>query len=35
MKGLEYHQKALELAERKGNFSLLAMTKNQMVHVYR
>ena len=35
IKGLEYHQKALELAERAGNFSILAMTKNQMGHVYR
>ena len=34
-KGLEYHQKALEIAEIKGNFSILAMTKNQMGHVYR
>ena len=35
IKGLEYHQKALEIAEKKGNFSILAMTKNQMGHVYR
>lgn len=35
IKGLEYHQKALEIAEKKGNFSMLAMTKNLMGHVYR
>jgi len=35
IKGLEYHQKALEIAEKSGNYSILAMTKNQMGHVYR
>ena len=35
IKGLEYHQKALEIAEKSGNHSMLAMTKNQMGHVYR
>src|SRR5215204_473553 len=35
IKGLEYHQKALALAEKGGNFSILAMTKNQMGHIYR
>ncbi len=35
IRGLEFHQKALALAEKSGNFSILAMTKNQMGHVYR
>ena len=35
IKGLEYHQKALALAEKGGNFSILAMAKNQMGHIYR
>jgi tetratricopeptide (TPR) repeat protein len=35
IKGLEYHQKALELAEKGGNSSILAMAKNQMGHIYR
>ena len=34
-KALEYHQKALEIAEATGNFSILAMTKNLMAHIYR
>ena len=35
IKGLEYHQKALALAEKAGNSSILAMAKNQMGHIYR
>jgi tetratricopeptide (TPR) repeat protein len=35
IKGLEYHQKSLALAEQCGNFSILAMAKNQMGHIYR
>jgi tetratricopeptide (TPR) repeat protein len=35
IKALEYHQKSLALAEQCGNFSILAMAKNQMGHVYR
>ena len=35
IKGLEFHQKALTLAEKSGNFSMLAMTKNLMGHIYR
>jgi tetratricopeptide (TPR) repeat protein len=35
IKALEYHQKSLALAEEFGNFSILAMAKNQMGHIYR
>lgn len=35
IKGLEYHQKALTLAEKCANLSILAMTKNLMGHIYR
>jgi len=35
IKGLEYHHKAVALAEKTGNFSLLAMAENQMAHIYK
>ena len=35
IRGLEVQQKALQLAEKANNFSLLAMVKNQMAHTYR
>ena len=35
IRGLELSQKALILAEKAGNYSILAMTKNQMGHTYR
>jgi tetratricopeptide (TPR) repeat protein len=35
IKALEYHQKSLALAEKCGNLSILAMTKNLMGHIYR
>jgi tetratricopeptide (TPR) repeat protein len=35
IRGLETQQKALQLAEKANNFSLLAMVKNQMAHTYR
>ena len=34
-RALEYNQKALVLAEKSGNFSILAMTKNQLGNIYR
>jgi len=35
IKGLEYHHKAIALAEKTGNFSLLAMAENQLAHIYK
>jgi len=35
IKGLEYHIKAMQLAEKSGNQSVLALVKNQMAHVYK
>ena len=35
IRGLQMQQKSLVLAEKAGNFSLLAMVKNQMGHTYR
>ncbi|MBK8494441.1 MAG: tetratricopeptide repeat protein [Chitinophagaceae bacterium] len=35
IKGLEYHHKAISLAEKTGNFSLLAMAENQLAHIYK
>jgi tetratricopeptide (TPR) repeat protein len=35
IKGLQMQQKALVLAEKANNFSVLAMVKNQMAHTYR
>lgn len=35
IKGLDFHHKALALAETTRNFSLLAMVENQMAHVYK
>ena len=35
IKGLDYHHKAMVLAEKTGNFSLLAMAENQMAHIYK
>ncbi len=35
IKGLDYHLKALQVAERVGNQSVLAMVKNQMANIYK
>jgi tetratricopeptide (TPR) repeat protein len=35
IRGLQLQQKALQLAEKADNFSVLAMVKNQMGHTYR
>lgn len=35
IKGLDYHHKAIALAEKSKNFSVLAMAENQMAHVYK
>ena len=35
IRGLALSQKALILAEKAGNYTILAMTKNQMGHTYR
>jgi tetratricopeptide (TPR) repeat protein len=35
IRGLQLQQKALQLAEKANNFSVLAMVKNQMGHTYR
>ena len=35
IKGLNYHHKAISLAEKAGNFSLLAMAENQLAHIYK
>jgi len=35
VKGLKYHQTAVDLARENGNVVLFAMTKNQMAHVYK
>ncbi len=35
IRALEVQQKGLVLAEKAGNFSILAMIKNQMAHTYR
>jgi len=35
IRGLALSQKALILAEKAGNYAILAMTKNQMGHTYR
>ena len=35
IKGLEYHHKAIALAESSGNFSLLAIAENQIGHIYK
>ena len=35
IRGLQLQQKALQLAEKANNYSLLAMVKNQMGHTYR
>jgi tetratricopeptide (TPR) repeat protein len=35
IRGLQLQQKALQLAEKANNFSILAMVKNQMGHTYR
>lgn len=35
IKGLDFHHKALALAEKSGNNSLLAMVENQMAHIYK
>jgi tetratricopeptide (TPR) repeat protein len=35
IKGLDYHHKAITLAEKNGNFSLLAMAENQLAHIYK
>ena len=35
IKGLEYHHKAIALAEKSKNLSVLAMAENQIAHVYK
>ena len=35
IKGLDYHHKAMELAEKSGNFTILAIAENQMAHIYK
>jgi tetratricopeptide (TPR) repeat protein len=35
IKGLDYHHRAIALAEKTGNFSLLAMAENQLAHIYK
>src|SRR6478736_3550651 len=35
IKGLEYHHKAIALAQQSGNKSLLALAQNQMAHIYK
>jgi tetratricopeptide (TPR) repeat protein len=35
VKGLNYHLKALQLAEKCGNQSVLALVKTQMAHIYK
>lgn len=35
VKGLEYHRKAVALAEKTGNKVLLAFALNQMAHIYK
>ena len=35
IKGLDYHHKALVLAEKSGNQSVLALVENQMGHIYK
>ena len=35
IKGLDYHHKAIALAESSGNFSLLAIAENQIGHIYK
>ena len=35
IKGLNYHHTAITLAEKTGNFSLLAMAENQLAHIYK
>jgi tetratricopeptide (TPR) repeat protein len=35
IKGLDYHHKAIALADKTGNFSLLAMAENQLAHIYK
>ncbi|MBZ5858349.1 tetratricopeptide repeat-containing sensor histidine kinase [Flavihumibacter profundi] len=35
IKGLECHHKAIALAEKSGNKSLLALAQNQMAHIYK
>lgn len=35
IKALDYHHRAIALAEKSNNLSLLAITENQMAHVYK
>lgn len=35
IKGLNYHLKAVQLAEESGNQSLMALVENQMAHIYK
>lgn len=35
VKGLEYHHKAIALAEQSGNISVLAWAQNQIGHIYK
>jgi tetratricopeptide (TPR) repeat protein len=35
IKGLDYHHKAIALADKTGIFSLLAMAENQLAHIYK
>ncbi len=35
IRALDYHHKAIALAEKSGNFSILAAAENQMAHIYK
>jgi len=35
IKGLDYHHKAIALAEKSNTFSALAMAENQIAHIYK
>ncbi|MEO8772495.1 MAG: tetratricopeptide repeat protein [Ferruginibacter sp.] len=35
IKALEYHHKAISLAEKNGNYSLLGIAENQVAHIYK
>ncbi len=35
IKALDYHHRAIALAEKSGNLSILAITENQMAHIYK
>ena len=35
IKALDFHHKAIALAEKSGNLSILAIAENQMAHIYK